>query len=517
MTPSQATVAAASGAGRPADGAIGHPPGVADVLAVATRAARCAPALANSPDRDRAALLRGLAAALEGHRDPLIDIADRETALGRPRLSGEIDRTAFQLRAFADHVADGTYRQTVRQPAVAGPPPQGRPALVRTWIPIGPVVVFAPSNFPFAFSVLGGDTASALAAGNPVIVKAHRGHPELSQAVWQIAHDTIRAHGLDGAVLQLVQGASRAVGLALVAAPEIAAVGFTGSLTAGRDLLSAINAREVPIPFYGELSSINPVVGFPAALAAHGQDLAVKLAGSITLGSGQFCTSPGVLLLLDHPESGRFIDELAAQLHTASTHAMLTTGIREQFEHGVTRVVAHRGVACRTGGPSAADRPAPTLVEVTPNAFLADPALREEVFGPYCVAITVPDPARMIDVLEVLGGNLTTTIWAAPDDAAQARPVVEHAIGHAGRVLFAGVPTGVAVTAAQQHGGPWPSSSRPDTTSVGLAAINRFLRPIALQDVPDGSPLLPPGIREALDRASGAPAAHAAATDGRQE
>ena len=468
------------------------------VESVAARAARCYPAFANLGDQTRATLLRELAAALEAHRAPLIETADRETALGPQRLSGEIDRTAFQLRAFADHIATGAHRRTVRQPAVSGPPPQGRPALVRTHVPIGPVVVFAPSNFPFAFSVLGGDTASALAAGNPVILKGHRGHPELSLAVWRIARDVIRRQGLPEDVLQLVQGASRDQGLALVTAPEIAAVGFTGSLGAGRDLLRAINTREVPIPFYGELSSINPIVGFPGALDADGPDLAAKLAGSITLGSGQFCTSPGVLLLLDHPASRRFLDLLADRLHQSPTHPMLTPGIREQFEQRVANVTANPQVSARTGGASADTGPMPTLVEVPAEQFLRDPTLRDEIFGPFCVAVTARHVGEMVEVLDATGGNLTTTIWADRTESALARPVVEKALTRAGRVLFAGVPTGVAVTAAQQHGGPWPSSSRPDTTSVGLAAIARFMRPVALQDLPEDFDVLPAGLAEAL-------------------
>jgi NADP-dependent aldehyde dehydrogenase len=473
------------------------------------RAARCAVAFAGQADRARAALLRDLAAALEADRAALIAIGDRETSLGPARLSGELDRTAFQLRAFADHIAEGAHRQTLHQPAVAGPPPASRPALVRTRVPIGPVVVFAPSNFPLAFSVLGGDTAAALAAGNPVIVKGHRGHPELSLAVWQLAQAVIARHGLDADVLQLVQGASRAVGLGLVTAPEIAAVGFTGSLAAGRDLMRAIATRVEPIPFYGELSSINPVVAFPGALAAHGPDLAGKLAASITLGSGQFCTSPGVVVALDDAASRAFLDALAAALGQAATHPMLTAGTREQFEDGVARAAANPRVARRAGGPSQADRPAPTLVEVTTADFLADPSLRDEVFGPFCVAVVARDTAEIAAVLDAVGGSLTTTIWAEAGDAAAARPVVARAIAHAGRVLFSGVPTGVAVTAAQQHGGPWPSSSRPDTTSVGLAAIDRFTRPVALQDLPDGLDVLPPALGDALGVASGDPASPA--------
>jgi NADP-dependent aldehyde dehydrogenase len=248
------------------------------------------------------------------------------------------------------------------------------------------------------------------------------------------------------------------------------------------------------------LSSVNPVVGFPGALGADGPDLAAKLAGSITLGSGQFCTSPGILLLLEHPASRTFLDLLADRLRLSPTHPMLTPGIREEFEQRVSHVTGDPHVSSRTGGASTGTGPLPTLVEVRAERFLRDAELREEVFGPYCVAITARDVTEMVAVLDATGGNLTTTIWADRTDSALARTVVEKALTTAGRVLFAGVPTGVAVTAAQQHGGPWPSSSRPDTTSVGLAAITRFMRPIALQDLPEGFDVLPAGLHDALAR-----------------
>lgn len=469
-----------------------------DAAQAPARAARVTALMASLSDEAKAGLLDALAGALEDRRAALIEIADRETALGPVRLSGELDRTAFQLRAFAGHVAAGAHRRTLRQPAVSGPPPQGRPALVRTHVPIGPVVVFAPSNFPFAFSVLGGDTASALAAGNPVIVKGHRGHPELSAAVWRVAQDVLAARRLPGDVLQLVQGASRADGTSLVTAPEIAAVGFTGSLAAGRDLLAAIHRRETPIPFFGELSSVNPVIGFPAALQARGADLAGALAASITLGAGQFCTNPGVLVVLNQPSSFAFLEHLADRLRLSHTHRMLTPGIREQYEARLAGLAASASAAVRAGGASTAGEPLPTLVEVPARAFVADAGLRDEVFGPCCVAVIAEDVGEVLAVLDATGGNLTTTIWAEASDHDLARPVVEKALTTAGRLLFAGVPTGVAVSAAQQHGGPWPSSSRPDTTSVGLSAIDRFMRPITLQDLPQDLAVLPAALRTAL-------------------
>jgi NADP-dependent aldehyde dehydrogenase len=470
----------------------------ASIAAAAARALAAFPGFARTPDRVRAELLRDLAVALEAKRDALVLLGDRETALGPARLQGEIDRTAFQLRAFADYVQSAQYRRTQRDAALPGPPPAGRPALIRTFIPIGPVAVFAPSNFPFAFSVLGGDTASALAAGNPVVVKAHPAHPALSRATIQLAHEVLARHGLPEDVLQMVQGASHAVGIALVTNPAIAAVGFTGSLSGGRALQQAINTRDVPIPFFGELSSINPIVAFPSALAAASTDLAAKLAGSIALGSGQFCTSPGVLLLVEHPASRAFVGHLATALNQTTTHPMLTRGIREQFDQRLRSVLAIRTAVLRAGGPSDGIAPTPTLIEVVPEEFLRSESLRHEVFGPCCIVVVARDSAQLSEALDAIGGTLTVTVWAGAGDAESAAPAIEHAMLISGRLLIGGVPTGVAVAPAQQHGGPWPSSSRPDTTSVGLAAINRFMRPIAIQDAALADEWLPATVREAI-------------------
>lgn len=474
----------------------------AEISAAVERAEGCVAALADVPDRGRATLLRSLAEVIESNRERLIDLGDQETALGRPRLSGEIDRSTFQLRAFADYIAHGAHRSTQLDDAIEAPAPRGRPALIRTRVPLGPVAVFAPSNFPFAFSVLGGDTAAALAAGNPVVVKAHPAHPRLSLEVFRLAREVIEAQGLPEGVLQLVQGPSPEVGVALVAEPGIQAVAFTGSARAGRALRQIINMRRRPIPFYGELGSLNPVIGFPRALAEGGRELALKLAGSITLGAGQFCTSPGVLLVMDHSESRNFTSLLADCLRQAKTHPMLTQGIRENFDLAIKQVAGSAHATLLAGGPSGESEPMPTLIEVPIAEFVKNEALHDEIFGPFCLVITARDANEMGAALEAIGGSLTATIWASETEAAVARPVVAQAARIAGRVLFSGVPTGVAVTAAQQHGGPWPSSTRPDTTSVGLAAIDRFLRPICLQDPPGFAGLLPPNLQHAAQDGS---------------
>lgn len=450
-----------------------------------TAAASAADNWARSSAETRAALLRGLADALQAERETLVPLADAETALGTARLNGELDRTTFQLRGFADQVLAGAPFTMTDDAAVAGPPPAGRPRLTRVRVAVGPVAMFAASNFPFAFSVLGGDTASALSAGCPVVVKAHPGHPELSRAVAALAQRVVAAQGLPAGVFGMVEGASVAVGVQLVRHPLVAAVAFTGSYRGGAALQREANERPRPIPFYGELGSINPVVALPAALAANGAALAATLAGSITLGCGQFCTSPGVLIVHDDDASKAFVQQLAEALGAATPHTMLHAGIRAGFDAGVARLQQHAGVqalAAPAHGPTA---PRARLFATDAATFVESEALHEEVFGPSCLVVTVRSFDDTLAVLRAVQGSLTVTLWGADADTADNRRLVRAAEGIAGRVLFAGVPTGVAVTAAQQHGGPWPASTQPFTTSVGYAAMDRFLRPVALQDAPD--------------------------------
>ncbi len=452
--------------------------------AAARAAAAAAETFARAPAATRSALLRALATGLEADRDALVKLADEESRLGSARLSGEIDRTAFQLRGFADQVDAGVPYTITDDPAIAGAPPAGRPHLTRVRVPVGAVAMFAASNFPFAFSVLGGDTASALAAGCPVVVKAHPGHPRLSRAVALIAERAVAAQGLPAGVFGFVEGASVEVGVGLVRHPMIDAVAFTGSVRGGVALWREANARPRPIPFYGELGSINPIVALPAALQAHGAALATTLAGSITLGCGQFCTSPGVVIVRDDAASQAFVQQLGAALATATPHSMLHDGIRAGFDAGVTRVQGHAGVQTLVAPPHAEGAPRARLFATDAATFIADHALREEVFGPAAIVVTAKSLDETIAVLQAVEGSLTATLWGADADTPDNHRLVRAAERIAGRVLFAGVPTGVAVTAAQQHGGPWPSSTQPFTTSVGYAALDRFLRPVALQDAP---------------------------------
>jgi acyl-CoA reductase-like NAD-dependent aldehyde dehydrogenase len=441
-----------------------------------------------APDAVRVRLLRGLADALERDAADLITLADTETSLGAGRLQGELARTAYQLRGFAERVEAGLARRQIDDDAVPGAPPAGRPHLTRVLAPIGPVAMFSASNFPFAFSVLGGDTASALAAGCTLIVKPHSGHPELSRRVHALAAAVLREQGLPAGVIAFVDQVSRDAATWLIGHPDVSAVAFTGSYHGGVALWKAANARPRPIPFYGELGSINPLIVMPAALAEGVEAPAATLAASITLGCGQFCTSPGVIIVHDDATGERFIDALAQALAAQKTHPMLTPAMRRGFDNATASIAGQPNVRVRLAAPAdndaAALPPAPRLFETDAQSFIARPALREEMFGPAALIVKVRDEIEAIDVLAAVEGSLTVTLWGADADTPANRELAATAQRIAGRVLFRGVPTGVAVCDAQQHGGPWPASTQPQTTSVGYTAIERFLRPVALQDAP---------------------------------
>lgn len=441
---------------------------------------------------ERALLLRALATAMESDREGLVALADAETALGPVRLNGELDRTTFQLRRFAEMAERGDPYAVVDDPAVPGAPPAGHPAMQRWSVPLGPVAMFSASNFPFAFSVLGGDTASALAAGCPVVVKAHSGHLLSSQRVFGLVRQVLATLSLPEGLVGLVQGSGYEVGVQLIRHPAIAAGAFTGSTRGGSALAAEAAARPRPIPFYGELGSTNPVVALPQKLAAEGKALATLLAGSITMGCGQFCTSPGVLVLIDQLQpqidakaiNDAFVAQLSLALSEQRPHAMLTQGMRSAFEAGVEHW-AEAGANMLLSEPSGAPTPRPALVQVMAHEFVARSVLREEVFGPGCVVVRAASVAQALQVLAAVGGSLTVTLWGAEEESQISKVLVHAAMSIAGRVLFSGVPTGVAVSAVQQHGGPWPSSTRPESTSVGDAALMRFLRPVCLQDAPE--------------------------------
>ncbi|MFD7513052.1 aldehyde dehydrogenase (NADP(+)), partial [Streptomyces sp. NPDC059853] len=461
--------------------------GAADV----DRAVRAAHATSGAlADRDtRIALLRAAADALEADRDAIIAAADAETALGLPRLTGELDRTTGQLRAFADEVADGGYLGVIIDHADPGLTPP-RPDLRRYKIPLGVVAVYAASNFPLAFSVPGGDTASALAAGCPVVVKAHPDHPATSALTGAALRRAAAGVGLPEDVISVVHGFE--AGIELIKHPLVSAAGFTGSVRGGRALFDAAAARPVPIPFHGELGSLNPVVVTREAAAERAEEIGEGLAGSVTLGTGQFCVKPGLVLAPEGEEGDRLVATLGEKLAGSTPGVLLDTRMRENFVAGVA---ARAGLAEVTTGTPAGPGEELTVVPgflTVPAARLAEDEsahelLLEECFGPLTVVARYSDDEEVSRVLGRLPGNLTATVQLSAAEAAgesgDAAALVAELTPLAGRVLVNGWPTGVAVSPAQHHGGPYPATTS-TSTSVGATAIERWLRPVVYQSTP---------------------------------
>jgi NADP-dependent aldehyde dehydrogenase len=460
------------------------------VLAAAADAA--APLRASRP-AERTALLSALADRLDQRAAELAGLAALESGLPLPRLTGEVARTSAQLRLFAEVVADGGYLEVITDSADTGAIPP-RPDLARWLEPVGPVLIFAASNFPFAFSVLGGDTASALASGCPVVVKAHPSHPGLSRVVGELAGQAVAELGLPAGTFAVIFGDE--AGPDALRDSRIQAAGFTGSTAGGRFLFDVAASRPAPIPFYGELGSINPAVITPAAVAARGEQIAAGFAGSITMGTGQFCTKPGLLFV---PAGHGLADALRAAVAQVEAAPLLNARIRDQLAAGLTGLAARPDVEQLAGGgavPAAGAWAAPALFRTTASAVARDPGgLTAEYFGPNALVVEYDGSADLLAALGAIEGSLTATVHAEPGDDFDLAPVLARLREIAGRVIYNGWPTGVAVSWAINHGGPWPSTTSAGHTSVGATAIRRWLRPVAYQSVPDD--LLPEGLRAA--------------------
>lgn len=469
----------------------------ADVDAAVRAAAAALPALADRAARSR--LLRTAATLLEESADQVIATADAETALGVPRLTGELARTAFQLRAFAAVVDEGGFLDVIIDHADPAAQPVPRPDLRRYKIPLGVVAVYSASNFPLAFSVPGGDTASALAAGCPVVVKAHPDHPATSELCAALLRRAAVRSGLPEDTVVLVHGFQ--AGLDLVRHPLVAAAGFTGSIPGGRALFDAATARPRPIPFHGELGSLNPVVVTRAAADERAEQIGTGLAGSFTLGNGQFCTKPGLVLAPAGEGGDRLVGALTTAAEGALPGVLLDSRMRGAFLKGVAARAALPGVTVAvTPGEGEDLAVRPGCVVVPAGELTAEGAydlLLEECFGPLTVVVRYADDAELDAVLDRLPGNLTATAHLGAREAEQAggpaAALLRRLTALAGRVLVNGWPTGVAVTAAQHHGGPYPATTS-TSTSVGGTAVERWLRPVAYQDTPQA--LLPPELRE---------------------
>jgi NADP-dependent aldehyde dehydrogenase len=467
-----------------------------EVVALVAAAAEAAAGFAGLDRAARAQFLHAIADGIDVRRDELIEIASAETGFGTAKLTGEVNRAAFQFRFFGDVLREGSYLEAAIDPP-ADTPMGPRPDLRRILRPIGPVAVFGSSNFPFAFSVLGGDTASALAAGCPVVIKAHPSHPATSQ----LSFDIIAAAAADGpapkGVVAIVYG-TRA-GATLVAQPALKAVGFTGSLRGGQALLDIINTRDEPIPFYGELSSLNPVVVTPGAASERAEEIGAGLVASFTIGSGQLCTKPGFVLVPDGSDGDRLVAAVYAGLAESSGHVLLNEGIYRTFTSETKalreRTDVHTSTAPADDGNGFAVTP--MVVETTLDEVA--PELVHEVFGPLTVIARYRADSVISSAATMFDGfppSLTATVHYGADEAdggETLQELTELAAAHAGRVVYNAFPTGVAVSWAQHHGGPWPSTNSLHT-SVGATAIRRFLRPVTYQNAPQR--VLPPELRD---------------------
>ena len=478
----------------------------ADVEAAMKAAAAASGPFAASSGEQRAELLERIATEIEALGDGLLERAHQETALPLARLTGERGRTVGQLRLFAAAAREGSWQDPRIDRAMPDRQPLPRPDLRRAKRPIGPVVVFGSSNFPLAFSVAGGDTASALCTGNPVVVKAHRAHPGTSELVASAITKAVAACGMPAGTFSMLHGQGSSIGIALVRHPATKAVGFTGSRAAGRALCDAAAGRPDPIPVFAEMSSINPVFLLPGALAERGASIAQGFVASMTLGVGQFCTKPGLVFAVKGPELDAFREAVGEAVIAAPAASMLTADILDAYTAGREKLVS-LGNATTLSEASAEADPAKTqasavVAETDLASFLADEAYAAEVFGPAGLVVTAASADQLRDAAASLEGQLTATLHGTQSDLAAAADLLDVLATKAGRLIVNGFPTGVEVCSAMQHGGPWPATSDARFTSVGTAALERFVRPVCYQDVPDA--LLPDALKDAnplgLDR-----------------
>jgi alpha-ketoglutaric semialdehyde dehydrogenase len=461
----------------------------ADVDRAANAAERAFLEFGWSTRQERVNLLDAIAAEIERRGSALTEIGSAETGLPAGRLEGERGRTTGQLRLFARHISEGAYLDRRHEPADPRREPLPRPELRLVQRPLGPVGVFGASNFPLAFSTVGGDTASALAAGCPVIVKGHPGHPGTSELVAEAILAAIRSTGVHPGIFALLQSDTNEAGEALVTHPLVKAIGFTGSLRGGRALFDLAARRPEPIPFFGELGSVNPVFVLPHAAERRGDGIARGWVVSMTMGVGQFCTNPGVVVLPEGAAADRFEAEAAAALSQVKSQPMLSTGIAAAFMRGSGRLAGGNAVRTILAATVEERGATPGLYATDAETFLSNPELGEEVFGPAGILVRAADGTAMMAVAHAMHGQLTATLQMEDDDLELARRLVPILERKAGRILANGFPTGVEVSDAMMHGGPYPASTNAGSTSVGTLAIRRFLRPVAYQDMPEA--LLP--------------------------
>ena len=486
----------------PLDGALLAPSfyvsGVEDVEAALTLAEAAFATYRETTGEQRAAFLERIAEEIQALGEDLIQRAHMETGLPEARLTSERARTVNQLKMFAQVAREGSWVDARIETAIPDRQPAPKPDMRRMLIPIGPVVVFGSSNFPLAFSVAGGDTASALATGNPVVVKAHSGHPGTSELVATAVLKAATGCNLPAGVFSMLHGSGRVIGTALVKHPFTRAVGFTGSRAAGRALFDAAAARPEPIPVFAEMSSLNPVFVLPEALRERGKAIAEGLKGSMTMGVGQFCTKPGLVFGLNSADFEQFQVTLAGLLEAVAPATMLHGGICEAYHEGLDRVSGVNGVKLLARSKDAPD-PKQTHGEAVALAtdvanFRRHRELAEEVFGPFALLVSASTISELEGVAQDLEGQLTATVHGTPGDLQRASRLLRLLERKAGRLVINGFPTGVEVCAAMNHGGPYPATTDARFTSVGTAALERFVRPICYQDFP--AQLLPDALKD---------------------
>lgn len=451
-------------------------------------AAQAFPVYAATSGKQRAGFLRKIADGLDAMQKPIAERAHLETALSMPRLLGEVSRTTGQLRLFAGLLEEGSWVDARIDTPLPERKPFPRPGMRSMLRPIGPVVVFGASNFPLAFSAAGGDTASALAAGSPVIVKAHSAHPGTSEMVAGVLQQAVEACGMPEGTFSLLYGSGSEIGTALVRHPAMKAVAFTGSLRGGRALMDLAASRPQPIPCFTEMSAVNPVFVLPGALRRDAETLAQNLFNSFTLGSGQFCTKPGIVFFVDQPEAKSFVATLKSLVEQATPFTLLTRGIEKEYTRGIEERSSKAALAAkaRPGAATTACRADAQLYLTTLEEYLSQPQLAAEIFGPTTLLVKCRSTEEFLRAAESQEGQLTATLFGEEEELVGQRPLLSILEKKAGRLIFNAFPTGVEVSHAMVHGGPYPATADARFTSVGSQAIYRFVRPVCFQDFPDG-------------------------------
>lgn len=464
-----------------------HEATIAEIAEAVLKAKAAFPVYKAKTNEEKALFLETIAENILGLQDELIKRCMLETALPMARLTGERMRTVSQLRLFASVVREGSWIDARIDTGIPGRLPAPKPDIRQMQIPLGPVGIFGASNFPFAFSVAGGDTVSALAAGCPVVVKAHALHPGTSELVGRAILDAVQKSNMPDGVFSMVQGISNEVGMAIVTHPEIKAIGFTGSYRGGKAIFDAANNRSIPIPVFAEMGSVNPVFILPGALKNGNEMVAKGLIGAVSMGVGQFCTNPGLVITQKSEESIQFLKNLKTYSSVIPSGTMLSEQIKNNFLKGTQNLETSENVSLisSSSGEESGNSVNTKIYSTDSNTFINNSSLADEIFGPSTLNVSTENKNEMLQLAEKLEGHLTATIHGTEDDLTAYSDLIGILEQRVGRLIFNGFPTGVEVCHSMVHGGPYPATTAPQSTSVGTAAIKRFARPVCFQDFPD--------------------------------